>query len=261
VSAALDLPPRAGHEALRLPPGIRACLFDLDGVLTNTAVVHAAAWKEAFDAFLRERVARDGTVFVPFDAVHDYDEYVDGRKRNDGVRSFLASRSIVLPEGMPADPPDLETVAGLANRKNELVLELIRRDGVDAFPGSVRFVRAARAAGIHRAVVSASANCRRVLAAAGIAELFEVRVDAVVAERERLRGKPAPDMYLAAAARLDVPPSGAAIFEDAIAGVEAARAGEFGLVVGLDRAAQAAALRAHGADVVVTDLAELLEAV
>ncbi len=243
----------------RLPPAIRACLFDLDGVLTQTAKVHAAAWKQMFDEYLRDRAARTGEPFVPFDAGHDYDEYVDGKPRADGVRSFLAARGIALPEGSPHDPPDAETIAGLGTRKNELVLALIHRDGVEPYEGSVRFAEAARAAGLRRAVVSSSTNCRDVLVAAGIEELLEVRIDGVVAEQQGLRGKPAPDTFLAGARALGVEPEAAAVFEDALAGVEAGRAGGFGLVVGVDRAGQADALRAHGADVVVSDLAELLD--
>src|SRR6266540_4141528 len=236
---------------LGLSSTIQACLFDLDGVLTQTAKVHAVAWKEMFDAFLRARAARTGEQFVPFNAVKDYDEYVDGKPRYDGVRSFLASRGIALPEGDPSDPPKAETIAGLGNRKNELVLALIRRDGVEAYDGSVRYVHAVREAGLHRAVVSSSANCREVLAAAGI--------DGLVAEREHLKGKPAPDTFLAAAHALGVRPSQAAVFEDALAGVAAGRAGRFGFVVGVDRVGQAEALREHGAELVVSDLAELLE--
>jgi len=221
--------------------------------------VHAAAWKQMFDAFLRERAERTGERFVPFDPVADYDEYVDGKPRHDGVRSFLASRGIELPEGEPSDPPNATTIHGLGNRKNDLVLALIERQGVEPYEGSVRFVRAARDAGLRRAVVSSSANCRQVLEAAGIADLFEVRVDGIVAERERLEGKPAPDTFLAAARALDVEPAAAAVFEDALAGVAAGRAGGFGFVVGVDRVGQAEALREHGADVVVSDLAELLE--
>jgi beta-phosphoglucomutase family hydrolase len=243
---------------LGLPSAIQACLFDLDGVLTQTAKVHAAAWKEMFDDVLRARAARTGEPFVPFDAFHDYDEYVDGKPRYDGVRSFLASRGITLPEGDPNDPPSAETVAGLGNRKNELVLALIHRDGVEAYDGSVRYVQAVREAGLHRAVVSSSANCQEVLAAAGIEDLFEVRIDGLVAEREHLYGKPAPDTFLAAARALGVEASQAAVFEDALAGVAAGRAGHFGFVVGVDRTGQAEALRTHGADVVVSDLAELL---
>jgi beta-phosphoglucomutase family hydrolase len=246
-------------ESLGLPGTIRACLFDLDGVLTQTAKVHAAAWKEMFDAYLRARAGKTGEDFVPFDPGHDYAEYVDGKPRYDGVRSFLASRGIRLPEGTPDDPPDAETVCGLGNRKNELVLELLRRDGVEAYEGSVRYVRAVRDAGLGRAVVSASANCREVLYAAGIEDLFQVRIDGIVAEREHLRGKPAPDTFLAAARKLGVEPVDAAVFEDALAGVAAGRAGRCGYVVGVDRVGQADALREHGADVVVSDLAELAE--
>ncbi len=245
---------------LGLPDGIKACLFDLDGVLTATAKVHAAAWKQMFDAYLRDRAARRGEPFVPFDAGKDYNEYVDGRPRADGVRTFLASRGIELPEGGADDPPSAETVAGLGNRKNALVLEIIRRDGVEAYPGSVRYVKAVRRAGLKTAVVSASANCHDVLVAAGIADLLDARVDGVVAEREHLKGKPAPDTFLAGARAVGVEPSQAAVFEDAEAGVAAGRAGGFGFVVGVDRVGHAAALREHGASVVVKDLAELLEA-
>jgi len=243
---------------LGLPTGVRACLFDLDGVLTQTAKVHAAAWKEMFDGYLRERAARSGK-FVPFDPVMDYDDYVDGKPRYDGVRSFLSTRGIALPEGEETDPPDAETVAGLGNRKNEIVLRMIRHDGVEAYEGSVRYVRAARAAGLARAVVSSSSNCREVLVAAGIDDLFEQRIDGVVAERDHLKGKPAPDTFLAGARALGVLPKQAAVFEDALAGVAAGRTGGFAYVVGVDRVGQAGALREHGADVVVSDLAELLE--
>jgi beta-phosphoglucomutase family hydrolase len=244
---------------VRLPPEIKACLFDLDGVLTQTAKVHAAAWKTMFDEYLRKRAQDRGEQFREFDAVGDYDEYVDGKPRYDGVRSFLASRDIDLPQGSPSDPPDAETIDGLGNRKNELVLELIHRDGVQPYEGSVRFVNAVRDAGLRRAVVSSSTNCRDVLEAAGILDLFEEIVDGVVAEREHLAGKPAPDTFLAAARKLQVEPASAAVFEDALAGVEAGRAGSFGLVVGVDRVGQADALKQHGADIVVKDLAELLE--
>ena len=243
---------------LGLPDGIRGCLFDLDGVITKTALVHDAAWKEMFDAYLRERSKQTGEPFVPFDPVHDYDEYVDGKPRADGTRSFLASRGIDLPEGHDDDPPDAQTVNGLGNRKNVIVLRRIREDGVEAYPGSVRYVRAVRDAGLRRAVVSSSANCRDVLAAAHIEDLFEARIDGIVAERDRLRGKPAPDTFLAGARALGLEPAAAAVFEDALAGVEAGRSGRFGYVVGVDRAGQAAALSRHGADVVVEDLSELL---
>ena len=243
---------------MKLPSAIRACLFDLDGVLTDTVSLHAAAWKEMFDTFLRWRAADEGAQFVPFDPVRDYREFIDGKQRSDGVRSFLASRGIALPEGSPGDPADALTVSSLGDRKNELLLAMIHERGVQAYDGSVRFVQAVRDAGLRRAVVSASANCREVLEAAGIADLFEVRVDGNVAQQEHLRGKPAPDMFLAAARMLGVAPGEAAVFEDALAGVAAGRAGGFGLVVGVDRVGQADALRAHGADSVVTDLAELL---
>jgi beta-phosphoglucomutase family hydrolase len=244
---------------LGLPDSIRACLFDLDGVLTQTAKVHAAAWKEMFDDFLQKRAARTGEAFVPFDPVEDYAKYVDGLPRYDGVRLFLASRGIDLPWGDPGDPAGAETIIGLGNRKNELVLSLIRQGGVEPYPGSVRYVRAARDAGLRRAVVSSSANCREVLEAAGIDDLFEERVDGITIEREHLKGKPAPDTFLYAARALGVEAVQAAVFEDALAGVAAGRAGGFGFVVGVDRAGQAEALREHGADIVVNDLAELLD--
>ena len=243
---------------LGLPDSIQACLFDLDGVLTMTAKVHAAAWKRAFDPYLRDRAARTGEVFRPFDEITDYDEFVDGKARYDGVRSFLASRGIELPEGTSNDPTTTETVRGLGNRKNELVLQLIHDQGVEAYEGSVRYVRAARDAGLRRAVVSSSANCRDVLEAAGIADLFEVRIDGIVAEREHLAGKPAPDTFLAGARALGVEPAAATVFEDALAGVAAGRAGRFGFVVGVDRVGQSDALRAHGADLVVSDLSNLI---
>jgi beta-phosphoglucomutase family hydrolase len=244
---------------LGLPAAVRACLFDLDGVLTQTAKLHAEAWKVMFDAYLQERAAKTGERFVPFDPVADYDEYVDGEPRYDGVRSFLAARGIELPEGEKSDPVSAQTVKGLGNRKNELVLRLIHDRGVEAYPGSVRYVRTAREAGLHRAVVSSSSNCREVLVAAGIEELFEQRVDGLVAERDHLKGKPAPDTFLAAARALGVEPGQAAVFEDALAGVSAGRAGGFACVVGVDRAGQADALREHGADLVVADLSELLD--
>lgn len=244
---------------LGLPDGTRGCLFDLDGVLTQTAKVHAAAWKQMFDSYLRDRAQRTGEPFVPFDPDEDYNEYVDGKPRYDGTRSFLLSRGIHLPEGDKDDPPDAETVHGLGNRKNELVQRLIREGGVEAYEGSVRYVRAARDAGLRRAVVSSSANCHEILVAAGIEDLFEVRIDGIVAEREHLRGKPAPDTFLAGARALGLEAGEAVVFEDALAGVEAGRAGHFRYVVGVDRVGQADALKAHGADVVVTDLAELLD--
>jgi beta-phosphoglucomutase family hydrolase len=244
---------------LRLPEGIGACLFDLDGVLTQTAKIHAQAWKQMFDDFLRDWAAGSGEPFEPFDRPTDYDEYVDGKPRLDGVRSFLESRGIQLPLGSPADPPDAETVHALGTRKNDLVLRLIGEQGVEPYEGSVRLVEAARDQGLRRAVVSSSTNCNEVLAAAGIDHLFEEVVDGVVAEREGLAGKPAPDTFLAAGRRLDAEPARAAVFEDALAGVEAGRAGGFGWVVGVDRTGQAEALGRRGADVVVQDLGELLD--
>jgi beta-phosphoglucomutase family hydrolase len=238
---------------------VEVCLFDLDGVLTQTAKVHAAAWKEMFDDFLRARSCRRDTAIIPFDAESDYVRYVDGKARYDGVRSFLRSRDIELPEGTPDDPPGADTVCGLGNRKNKLVLALIRRQGVEVYEGSIRFVWVARTAGLPCAVVSSSANCREVLEAAGIADLFEARVDAQVAVQRHLAGKPAPDTFLAAAEMLGAPPAAAVVFEDSLAGVEAGRAGRFAFVVGVDRVGQADELRAHGADIVVADLEELLE--
>jgi beta-phosphoglucomutase family hydrolase len=244
---------------LGLTDGIKACLFDLDGVLTQTAKVHAEAWKQTFDEYLRKRAQERGEEFKEFDKVADYDEYVDGKPRYDGVRSFLQSRSIELPEGSPGDPPSAETICGIGNRKNELVLKLIKERGVEAYEGSVRYVKAARDAGLRRAVVSSSANCQDVLEAAGIEDLFEARIDGLVADQQHLKGKPAPDTFLAGAKALGVSSAEAAVYEDALAGVEAGRAGKFGFVVGVDRVGQADALREHGADVVVKDLAELLE--
>jgi beta-phosphoglucomutase family hydrolase len=229
----------------RLSTAVRACLFDLDGVLTKTAVLHAEAWKETFDEFLHARPEPFAAFKQP-----DYDRYVDGKKRDDGVRSFLRARAIELPE---------EDVRALGNRKNALVLDLIRRRGVEPYDDAVRFVESVRAAGLATGVVSSSTNCRDVLAAAGLAGLFDARVDAVVAAAEGLAGKPAPDMFVACARRLGVEPAAAAVFEDALVGVEAGRAGRFALVVGVDRVGQGAALRRHGADVVVTRLTELLE--
>jgi beta-phosphoglucomutase family hydrolase len=250
---------RDGRLVPKLPAGIIACLFDLDGVLTQTAKVHSAAWKQMFDEFLRYWSERAGEPFRPFDIASDYPPYVDGKIRADGVRSFLASRGITLAEGGYDDPATADTVHGLGRRKNAMFLEVLRRDGVEVYEGSRRLVEAVRDAGLRLAVVSASSNCREVLAAAGIEHLFEARVDGVVAQRDNLRGKPAPDMFLAAAAALDASPAQCAVFEDAIAGVEAGRAGDFGWVVGVDRAGQRETLLRRGADQVVTDLAQLLE--
>lgn len=246
-------------SAVGLPDGIRACLFDLDGVITQTAAVHEAAWKKMFDAFLRGYAERTGTTFVPF-GHGDYDEYVDGKPRLDGTRDFLASRRIQLPLGAPDDPPTAATLHGLANAKNELVQAEIDAGGVQVFDGSVRYLHAVRGAGLATAVVSSSANTVAVLAAVRLSDCFDVRVDGVVAAERGLAGKPAPDTFLEAARQLGLEPAAAAVFEDALAGVAAGRAGRFGRVVGVDRVGQRAALLAHGADVVVTDLAELLPA-
>jgi beta-phosphoglucomutase family hydrolase len=243
---------------LGLPDPIKACLFDLDGVMTQTAKVHDAAWKQTFDAFLRKRADETGEEFKEFDPERDYDEYVDGKPRYDGVRSFLDSRGISLPEGKPDDPPSANTITGIGNRKNDLVLKLIREHGVEAYPGSVAYVRAVRDAGLRRAVVSSSANARDVLIAAGIEDLFEARIDGAVADQQHLKGKPAPDTFLAGASALGVEPAQAVVFEDALAGVEAGRNGHFGFVVGVDRVGQADGLLEHGASIVVNDLAELL---
>ncbi|MEU5904016.1 beta-phosphoglucomutase family hydrolase [Micromonospora sp. NPDC047527] len=245
---------------LGLPDHVTACLFDLDGVLTQTARVHNAAWTQTFDEFLRQHATTTGTPFQPFDPGPDYNRYVDGRPRADGVRSFLASRGIVLPEGSPDDPPDADTVNGVGNRKNVLLLERLRSSGVEVYPGSVRYLEAATAAGLRRAVVTASANGREVVSAAGLEHLLETRVDGLVARQQGLRGKPEPDTFLAGAALLGVDPTQAAVFEDALSGVAAGRAGGFGYVIGVDRVGQADELLAHGADIVVEDLADLLDA-
>ncbi len=243
---------------LGLPAHVTACLFDLDGVLTQTARVHNAAWTATFDEFLRRRAALTGEPFRPFDPGDDYNRYVDGRPRADGVRTFLASRGILLPEGLPDDPPDADTVNGIGNRKNVLLLDQLRTHGVDVYPGSVTYLEAVVAAGLRRAVVTASANGREVIAAAGLEPFIEARVDGLVTRAEGLRGKPEPDTFLAGAKLLGVDPANAVVFEDALAGVAAGRAGGFGYVVGVDRVGQADALLANGADVVVRDLAELL---
>ncbi|MFL6241199.1 MAG: HAD family hydrolase [Actinomycetes bacterium] len=246
------------EERFGLPPSVEACLFDLDGVLTQTAIVHAAAWKQMFDEFLRAHAEQTGTSYVEFDAKDDYDEYVDGKPRLDGTRDFLASRGIELPEGGEGDPPGTPTVNGLSNRKNDLVLEKIRAEGVDVYPGSVDYVRSVRAAGLKTAVVSSSANTVDVLECTGLTACFDARIDGVVAKQRGLKGKPAPDTFLAGADALGVGPANAAVFEDALAGVAAGKAGHFACVVGVDRVGQSAELREHGADIVVQDLSELL---
>ncbi|MCF6507455.1 beta-phosphoglucomutase family hydrolase [Blastococcus sp. MG754426] len=236
-----------------LPAGIRACLFDMDGVLTRTATLHQAAWRQVFNEFLQARHPEQR----PF-TQDDYNRYVDGKPRADGVRDFLASRGIRLPESSVDDPPGTATVHGLARYKDELFLQQLADRGVGVFPGSARYLRAVREADLRTAVVTASVHGAEVLAASGLAYLVDVRIDGVVAARDGLRGKPAPDGFLAAAQALGVPPAQAAVFEDALAGVAAGRAGGFGYVVGVDRTGQAAELRTHGADVVVTDLGQLL---
>lgn len=243
---------------LGLPREIQACLFDLDGVLTNTAAMHAAAWKEAFDGFLHHRTLTENTPFVPFDMHDDYDMYVDGKPRSDGVRDFLHSRHIELPEGNKDDPASAETIHGLSNRKNSLVLRRIHDQGVDVFEGSRRYLEAVKKAGLRRAVVSSSANTVEVLTVTGLADYFDVVVDGNTIEERGLRGKPAPDTFLDAAHQLGVEPVHAAVFEDALSGVAAGHAGHFGFVVGVDRVGQAADLAEQGANRVVQDLTELL---
>jgi beta-phosphoglucomutase family hydrolase len=241
---------------LGLPDGVRACLFDLDGVLTDTASVHKRAWKTMFDDYLRR--CAGGTDFRPFDIGADYQTYVDGKTRDDGVRSFLASRDIALPDGGPDDAADRETVHRLANRKNELFQQVLHGDGVTVFDGSRRYLEAVADTGLAVAVVSSSANTQEVLDITGLTKFVDCRVDGVTIRQERLAGKPAPDSFLRAAELLGVPAAHAAVFEDALAGVQAGRAGGFAIVVGVDRIGQSDALRRNGADVVVTDLADLL---
>jgi beta-phosphoglucomutase family hydrolase len=244
---------------LGMPDSVSGFLFDMDGVLTRTASVHAEAWKQMFDEYLERRPGGGRGDNRPFDKGSDYERYVDGRSRADGTRAFLASRGIELPEGHVDDPPGKETVAGLSNRKNELVLHVLDHDGVKVFDDTIRYVRAVRDAGFPCAVVSASANTAQVLDKAGIADLFDARIDGVVAALRHLEGKPKPDMFLAGAQALGLPPGRAVVFEDALSGVEAGRAGGFAYVVGVDRVGQAAALEEHGADIVVSDVASLLE--
>ncbi len=243
---------------LGLPDSVHACLFDLDGVLTDTASVHTQAWKAMFDDFLRKRADEKGEEFVPFDPDKDYRKYVDGKPREDGVRSFLESRGIELPEGDADDPPDADTVHGLGTRKNDAFQETLHKDGVKVFDGSRRYLEAVKEAGLKIAVVSSSANTKEILKVAGIEDFVQQRVDGVTLREENIEGKPAPDSYLRAAELLEVEPDAAAVFEDAISGVEAGHAGHFGCVVGVDRHDQGDQLRESGADVVVKDLAELL---
>lgn len=247
------LPP----QALIARDRIDAAVFDMDGVVTDTASVHAAAWKRLFDEYLAERARRTGEAFQPFDADGDYRRYVDGKARYDGVRSFLASRGVSLPEGDPSDAPGAETVCGLGNRKDAYFLAHLREHGAEAYGSTVEFVRKLQAAGIRTAIISASRNMAEVLEAAGVRHLFEVKVDGVDAEKLGLKGKPDPAVFLEAARRLGVKPERSAVVEDALAGVEAGRRGGFGLVVGVSRSAHPQALLDAGADVVVSDLAEL----
>ncbi len=242
---------------LGLPDAVTALLLDLDGVLTDTASVHTRAWKRMFDAYLEERAERTGQAQDPFDPDRDYPTYVDGKPRTDGVRDFLASRGIALPEGDQQDGPDAETVHGLGNRKNALFTTVLHEDGVTVFEGSRHYLEAARAAGLRRAVVSSSANTKEVLELTGLDALVEVRVDGVTIREDHLAGKPAPDTFLLAARLLGVPPSACAVFEDAVSGVQAGAAGRFGAVVGVDRIGHAEALREAGATLVVEDLSEL----
>lgn len=236
-----------------------AVLFDLDGVLTATARLHAASWKRTFDDYLRSRASARGEPFRPFEMPGDYARFVDGRPRYDGVRTFLASRAITLDDGTPGDPPGRETVCGLGNRKNAAFGDLLAGAGVEVYAGSLAVVRHLRRHGVRRAVVSSSRSCEAILDAAGLAGLFELRVDGQVAVRQGLAGKPAPDTFAYAARRMGVAPARAVVVEDAIAGVEAGRAGGFGLVVAIDRIGETAALARAGADHVVSDLGDTLD--
>jgi len=235
-----------------------AVLLDMDGVLTDTARVHASAWKRMFDEFLRARAAGSGEAFVPYDIETDYKHHVDGKPRYDGVRDFLHARGITLPEGGPEDPPQAQTVHGLGNRKDQLVNEVIATEGVRVFPGSVAVLERLRSAGIKTAVVTSSQNRARVLEVAGLSALFDAAVDGHTIVELGLAGKPAPDMFLEAARVLDVEPARAVVVEDAISGVEAGARGRFGLVIGVARHGNATELAAHGAQHVIRELGELL---
>jgi beta-phosphoglucomutase family hydrolase len=236
-----------------------AVLFDLDGVLTDTAKLHAACWKQMFDEYLQKRSTQRGEAFRPFDLADDYRLYVDGKPRFDGVRDFLESRGIQLPEGSEDDPPQLDTVGGLGNRKNNLVNDVIQNKGVQPYEGSVKLIQRLRRDGFKIAVVSSSQNCGTVLKAAKLNAFFEARVDGNMMHAQNLAGKPAPDSYLAAAKLLGVKPDRSIVIEDAIAGVEAGARGRFGLVIGVARKDNAEELREHGAQVVVNDLGELVD--
>jgi alpha,alpha-trehalase len=234
-----------------------ALLFDLDGVITRTATLHAAAWKDLFDDFLAARARERREPFVPFEIATDYLTYVDGRRRYDGVDTFLRSRGIELPHGDPTDPPGAQTLCGLGNRKNSYFTERLAQRGVEVFDDTVELIHTARRRGTKVAVVSASENCVAILDRAGLLDLFDTRVTGAEAAAWHLPGKPAPDTYLKAAELLHIPPAGAVVFEDAISGVQAGRAGGFGLVVGVDRRGEAEVLLTHGADMVSSDLREL----
>ena len=236
-----------------------AVLFDLDGVLTSTARVHSVCWKRMFDDFLQQHTAAAGGTLVPFDMDSDYKLYVDGKPRYDGVQSFLESRGIELPYGDPGDPPGALSACGLGNRKDRLFNEVLKAEGVEAYEGTIRWVRDLRSRGMKMAVVSSSKNCKPIMEAAAIDDLFDTRVDGEIAQRLKIPGKPAPDTYLKAAEELGVSPERAVVVEDALSGVEAGRRGGFGLVIGVDRHDDADALRGSGADIVVTDLAEMLD--
>jgi len=250
--------PDSTASRLGLPVGVRACLFDLDGVLTRTAVVHAAAWKEMFDEFLLARSRSQGVPFVPFDVETDYLTWVDGKPRADGTRSFLASRGITLPEGTHGDPPGADTVNGLGNRKNDLVTRYIREKGVEVYPGSLRYLEAVREVGLATALVSSSANAADILRVTGLERFLDVRIDGLVARERGLPGKPAPDTFLEGAKELGIAPGEAAVFEDALSGVAAGARGGFLAVVGVDREGHPDKLRERGATAVVGDLDELL---
>ena len=240
------------------PDKFDAVLFDLDGVITDTAKMHASAWKQAFDEFLKKRA--DGESYKPFDKQSDYEDYVDGKPRYDGAQSFLESRRIDVPRGNPDDSADTETACGIANRKNKLFEEALKKERVDVFEGTVAWIRSLRRAGIKTAVVSSSKHCRDIIHNAGLEDLFDARVDGDTADRLKLEGKPAPDIYLKAAEMLGVDAGRAVVVEDALAGVEAGHRGGFGLVIGMDRKHDADALRENGADTVVSDLQEMRSA-
>jgi len=250
-------PPTADDHIILERRRLDAILFDLDGVITKTASIHAAAWKQLFDAYLAKRATHRQEAWQPFDIEADYRRYVDGKPRMNGVRSFLLSRQIVLPEGQPDDPPDRETIHGLGNAKNALFLSQLEVKGIEVYDTTIALIHQAKAQGLKVAVISSSRHCADVLEAAGLMSLFDARVDGVESDRLELQGKPAPDIFLEAAGRLAVDPRRTAVVEDAIAGVQAGRAGGFALVIGIDRAHQAMALKAHGADVVVSDLMDV----